>query len=87
MKEIKNDVIKKYQYKDYCVYIIETDEAYEYYLKNKEYGVIALIFGLLKEKNTYKDFMTIVRNNIDSDIEYYKLTYEDEETEIVEGEI
>lgn len=87
MKEIKNDVIKKYQYKDYYIYIIETDEAYEYYLKHKDYGIIALIFGLMKKQNSFEDFMDIVGKNIECDIEYYRQTYEDEQAEIVKDSI
>ena len=79
MKEIKNNVIKKFQLEDYYIYIMENEDSWEYYLQHKDYGIIALIFGLMKKENSFEDFMDIVGKNIECDIEYYRQTYEDEQ--------
>ena len=79
MIEIKNDFIKKYSYKDYVVYIKETNESYEYYLQNEAYGIIELMFGASKEQNTLEELLEIVKENIDIDIEYYKRENEDQD--------
>ena len=77
MEEIKNDFIKKYSYKNYVVYIKETNESYEYYLQNESYGIIELMFGASKEATTLEDFVQIIVDNIDIDIKCYKKEYED----------
>ncbi len=77
MKEVKNDFIEKYSYKDYVVYIKETNEAYEYYLQNEKYGIIELMFGVDKKQTTLEELLEIVKGNIDIDIEYYKRENED----------
>ena len=75
MEEIKNDFIKKYSYKNYVVYIKETNISYEYYLQNEEYGVISLMFGI--PKSDIKDIENIILANIEDYIETYKEEYED----------
>ena len=77
MKEIKNDIIKKYSYKDYVIYIKETKDSYESYLQNEKYGIISLMYGISKEQNTLEDLMTILNDNIDVDIKIYQDEYED----------
>lgn len=84
MKEIKNDIIKKYQYGDYVVYIKDVKEdsknygSYEIYLQNEKYGVIDLMFGLLKcEIKDVKKMEEIIKNNLLDYIETYKEEYED----------
>ena len=72
MEEIKNDFIKKYSYKNYVVYIKETNISYEYYLQNEKYGIIELMFGASKENITLEELLEIVKDNIDISIEYYK---------------
>ena len=79
MKEIKNDFIKKYSYKDYVAYIKETNESYEYYLQNEKYGIIELMFGVDKKRTTLGNLLEIVKNSIDIDIEYYKRENEDKD--------
>ena len=80
MKEIKNDIIKKYQYKEYVVYVKETKSCYEYYLQNEQYGVLTLMFGLPKSRNINNDIennIIIVYHNIENYIKTYKEEYED----------
>lgn len=81
MKEIKNDVIKKYSYENYVIYIKDTTkngyELYEAYLQNEEYGVISLMFGTLKQNGSFEQFIEIVKHNLDSYIGYYKEEYKD----------
>ena len=79
MEEIKNDFIKKYSYKNYVVYIKETNISYEYYLQNEKYGIIELMFGASKENITLEELLEIVKDNIDIDIEYYKRENEDKD--------
>lgn len=79
MQEIKNDIIGKYSYKNYIIYIKETGESYEYYLQNEKYGVIYMIYGVDKEKNTLEELLQICAENIDNDIIFYKQRFEDKD--------
>ena len=82
MKEVKNDVIKKFEYNvnndTYFIYIVETKYGYGCYLQNNDYGVISLMFGLPKEQNNLEETIEIVRNNLGDEIEIYKREYEEE---------
>lgn len=84
MKEIKNDFIKKYQYEDYVIYIKDIKEdskkydSYEFYLQNEEYGVIMLMFGILKSDiEDTKGMEEIIKNNIENYIALYQEEIED----------
>lgn len=77
MKEIKNDIIKKYKYKEYVVYVKWNFKnlCYEFYLQNENYGIISLMFGI--PKCDIKDMEEIIKNNLLDYIEIYKQDYED----------
>lgn len=81
MKEIKNDIIKKYKYENYVIYIKDTTknnyELYEAYLQNEEYGVISLMFGALKQNQTFEQFMELVEHNLECYIGSYQEDIED----------
>lgn len=77
MKEIENDIIKKYIYKDYVVYVKEVLESYEFYLQKESYGVIDLMFGVMKEDYSLKEMEDLIESNIEDYIEIYKQDYED----------
>ena len=79
MIEQKNDIIKKYKYNNYVIYIKETENTLESYLQNEKYGIINLMFGVSKEQNTLEELLEIVKDNIDNDIKHYKKSYEDED--------
>lgn len=76
MKEIENDIIKKYSYKDYVVYVKEVLESYEFYLQKESYGVIDLMFGVMKEDCSLKEMEDLIKSNIKEYIEIYKQDYE-----------
>ena len=75
MKEIENDIIKKFSYKDYVVYIKETNECYESYIQNERYGVIDFMFGVRKDTNYLEDYIELVQCNIKDYIDLYKEKY------------
>lgn len=80
MKEIENNVIKKYKYivgsDTYYIYVIENDSMYDFYLQNKDYGVMTLMYGLMKEKGI--DFcINIIEEHILDFINDYKEEHED----------
>lgn len=80
MIEIKNNVIKKYEYivgnDTYYIYVIDNDNFYEFYLQNKDYGIINLMYGLMKEKGI--DFcIDIIEEHILDFINDYKEEHED----------
>lgn len=77
MKEIENDIIKKYSYKNYVVYVkwCKEELCYEFYLQNEEYGIIDLMFGI--PASDMEDMQEIVLANIEDYIEIYKQDYED----------
>ena len=82
MKEVKNDVIKKFEYNvnndTYFIYIIETKYGYGCYLQNINYGIISLMFGLPKEQNKLEEIIEIVKYNLGDEIAIYKKEYEEE---------
>lgn len=77
MKEIENDIIKKYKYKDYVVYVKHNREdlCYDFYLQNEIYGVIDLMFGI--PTCDIEDFEDIIESNIEDYIKIYKEDFED----------
>lgn len=77
MKEIKNDIIKKFIYGDYVIYIKETRTSYESYLQNESYSIIDLMFGVPKGQQTLEEFISLVNVNIIDYINGYKEEYED----------
>lgn len=82
MKEVKNDIVKKFEYNVnndiYFIYIVETKYGYGCYLQNSRYGVMSLMFGLPKEQNTLEETIEIVRNSLGDEIATYKELYEEE---------
>ena len=79
MKEIKNDIIKKFIYGDYVIYIKETSDTYESYLQNEKYGVIELMFGTPKNQQTLEEFISLVNNNIIEYIIEYREEYKEDQ--------
>lgn len=83
MKEVKNDIIKKFEYNvnndTYFIYIVETKYGYGCYLQNINYGIISLMFGLPKEQNNLEETIEIVRYNLKEQIAIYKRMYEEDE--------
>ena len=77
MKEIENDIIKKFSYKDYVIYIKETNGCYESYIQNEKYEVIDFMFGARKDTNYLEDYIELVQSDIEDYIEMYKQDYED----------
>lgn len=77
MKEIKNKVLKTYEYWDHLIYLIDENESYGFYLQNAKYGIISLIFGLKKSENTLEDTIDIIKTNLDDYIKIYHNLYED----------
>ena len=76
MEEVKNDIIKKYVYKDYVIYIKEVLDSYECYLQKECNGVIDLMFGVYTEDYSLKEFEDLILANIDNYINLYKIDYE-----------
>lgn len=76
MKELENDIIKKYSYEDYVVYIKENTNIYECYLQNENYGFIHCMFGLSKEQVSLEQLMDVINDNLKQEIEYYKQEFE-----------
>lgn len=72
MKELKNDIIKKYKYYDYVVYVKDIDGCYEFYLQKEKDGIMNFMFGLLKKDQTLEQALIIVKYNIDEYIDIYK---------------
>lgn len=77
MKEIKNDVIKKYKYKDYYIYIQESENMFESYLQKQNNGIISFMFGVNKRNNDLEDFIYLIEVNVEDYIDSYELDYED----------
>jgi len=76
MKEVKNSFIKEYEYGDYRIYVKETTDTYEFYLQHTDYGVIMLMYGLLKNR-PYNELLDIINKNLLEQMVFYKEEYED----------
>lgn len=76
MIEQKNDIIKKYKYKNYVIYIKEAENTFESYLQNEDYGIIMLMFGVSKEAS-FQLLKNIIESNIEEYIKIYIINYED----------
>lgn len=76
MKEVKNDVIKKYEVKVvddiYYVYVVEHDSYYEFYLQRYSYGTIRLMVGILKNKYSYESMLKMVKEDLIDYIHQYR---------------
>lgn len=78
MKEVKNDVIKKFEYGEYVIYIKDTsNDYYEAYIQNEKYGIISLMIGVYKKGSSLEDFINWLENDLDNYICEYKENYED----------
>ena len=83
MKELKNIKLLKVcqvnesEYCNYYVYFFENGDTYELYLQNKNYGIIALLYGLPKEQITLDDFLE--NYNLDEYIQFYQEEFEESE--------
>lgn len=68
-----NQKITRYEYESvyglYYVDIIETETEYEAWITGERSGLSSLMFGLLKEQNARKEFMSIVEVLLDEYIE------------------
>ena len=73
IKLLKVVQIDEDKYKDYLVYLFETEDTYEMYLTNKEYGIMCLVMGVSKVINPDK----LLDFNFLEDIEYYRDNFED----------
>ncbi len=75
MKEVKNDIIKKYEVKVvddiYYVYVMEYDSYYEFYLQRYSYDTIKLMVGMLKNKYSYESMLWLVKENLIDYIHQY----------------
>ena len=78
MKKVKNDIIKKYSYKDYVIYIKENEKSYESYLQNEQYGIITLMFGVDKKRCSFKEFVNLIEKHIEDYIYIYIKDYEED---------
>ena len=83
MIEIENNVIKKFKYQyendTYYIYAIKENDRIEYYLQNKDYGVIDLMFGIEDNNidliNTSEEEYSLLESNIKEYIGCYKESY------------
>ena len=75
IKLLKVVQVDEDKYKDYLVYLYETEDTYEMYLTNKKYGIMCLVMGVNKVINPDK----LLDFNFLEDIEYYRDNFEDYE--------
>lgn len=77
MKEVKNDIIKKYKYKKYAIYIKEVENNYECYFQNEVYCEIGYMYCVSKEEYNLKQTIELIKENFDEWVKLYKFQYED----------
>ena len=58
------------------IYVKETTDTYEFYLQHTDYGVIMLMYGLLKNR-PYEELLDIINKNLLEQMVFYKEEYED----------
>lgn len=73
IKLLKVVQVDEDKYKDYLVYLFETEDTYEMYLTNKEYGIMYLVMGVSKVIDPPDRLLDF---NFLEDIEYYRDNFE-----------
>lgn len=76
MKELENDIIKKFSYEDYVVYIKDYESSWECYLQKESIGIMYFMFGLLKEYHELETMKQTIKDNIEDYIIDYKKEFE-----------
>ena len=72
--------VTRYEDGDYLIDIVEDNELFEAWLSHKDYGISTLMFGVPKRQEgnkiemPFEAFRILVETNLDD----YKATYEDE---------
>lgn len=74
IKLLKVVQVDEDKYKDYLVYLFETEDTYEIYLTNKEYRIMFLVMGVSKVIDPPDRLLDF---NFLEDIEYYRDNFED----------
>ena len=75
IKLIKAFQVNEYEYCNYIVYVMEDKDNYEFYLQNKYFGVIMLMWGTPKSETDLDTFMNCYI--FDEYIQEYQEKYED----------
>ncbi len=75
IKLIKAFQVDEYEYCNYIVYVMEDKDNYSFYLQNKYYGVIMLMWGTPKDQIDLDTFMNCYC--FDEYIQEYQEEYED----------
>lgn len=60
---------------DFMVDVVENADAYDAYLYRLEYGVKTHMFGVDKAQATKKEFISLVRANLDTYVNNYMKEY------------
>lgn len=55
----------------------DKEMLYTYYIQNIEYGIIQFVYGQLCKDINFKDFIDIIKRNINEDVLNYMDMYED----------
>lgn len=75
IKLIKAFQVNEYEYCNYIVYVMEDKDNYSFYLQNKYYGIIMLMWGTPKVQIDLDTFMNCYC--FDEYIQEYQEEYED----------
>ena len=72
--------VTRYDYGEYYVDVVKTFAGngsgyYEAFLGNEDYGIQMMMFGV--NASSRKEFLSLIENNIDNEIEMYREKYED----------
>lgn len=78
LEKVENNIIGKYTYKNYVVYIKAIKNSLEAYLQNEEYGIIDCMFGIEDGAGQYAVLLDLVEDNIEDYIKLYKEEHEEE---------
>lgn len=64
--------VSYYDGSDYIITITETEEVYTAWIREKNQGIQMHMIGLLKKDVTRKEFIEIVTDRLEDEIESYK---------------
>ena len=66
-----------YEVKDnYFLDLVTKEDSYEAWIYNSQYGIKTMIYGVPRYQNTKEEFLEILEETIDEDINFYKENYE-----------
>ena len=66
---------------DWFIDIVEDEEIHEAWLQHKDYGIAALMFGMMKKDKSFEEFCETVKMDLENQKDFYRDEYMDMDDE------